>query len=892
MSEEMTQENNIPKVYDPQSFEKKWYKFWEENKLFHAEVDKSKKPYSMVIPPPNVTGQLHMGHALDNTLQDILIRFRRMQGYNAVWIPGCDHAGIATQAKVETSLREEGTNRYELGREKFLERVWDWKEQYGNRIMSQLRSLGSSCDWDRQRFTMDEGCSAAVREVFVSLYDKGLIYQGTRITNWCPNCNTAISDIEVEHENENGHLWHLRYQVEGEDRYVEIATTRPETMFGDTGVAVHPEDERYKDIVGKTLILPIVNRRIPLFADEYVDKEFGTGAVKVTPAHDPNDFEMGLRHNLEQIKVINNDGTMGEGAGKYNGMDRYECRKALVKELEELGVLVSVEEHEHAVGHCSRCHSTIEPMVSKQWFVKMESLAKPAMEAVKDGRIKFVPERFSKIYLQWLENIRDWCISRQLWWGHRIPAWYCDECGETSVSRTDLTECPHCHSKHIHQDEDVLDTWFSSGLWPFETMGWPNETEELKHFYPTATLVTGYDIIFFWVARMVMMGLEFGKDIPFHHVFIHGLVRDSQGRKMSKSLGNGIDPVEVIEKYGADTLRFMLITGNTPGNDMRFYWERVEGARNFANKIWNASRYMLMNLEGFDKSFKPSAEDYTLSDKWILSRYARTVRDVTENLDKFELGEAGRMIYEFIWNEFCDWYIELTKARLYDKENVRARNTALYVLSTVLEGTLRLLHPFMPFLTEEIWQKVPHDDALKSIMETSWPEVKAECISDEIEADMTAIMETIKTVRNMRAEVGAAPSKKSELILNFTDESLRAVFTENQSYLDKLASSDPITILPAGADKPENAMAGMVNGVEVFLPLKGLIDVDKETARLTKELEKLDKEISRLAKKLGNEGFLAKAPADVVAGEKEKLAGYEEKKKSVEGRMQDLAKLK
>ena len=846
----------------------------------------------MVIPPPNVTGQLHMGHALDNTLQDILIRFRRMQGYNAVWIPGCDHAGIATQAKVEASLREEGTNRYELGREKFLERVWDWKEQYGNRIMSQLRSLGSSCDWDRQRFTMDEGCSAAVREVFVSLYDKGLIYQGTRITNWCPNCNTAISDIEVEHENENGHLWHLRYQVEGEDRYVEIATTRPETMFGDTGVAVHPEDERYKDIVGKTLILPIVNRRIPLFADEYVDKEFGTGAVKVTPAHDPNDFEMGLRHNLEQIKVINNDGTMGEGAGKYNGMDRYECRKALVKELEELGVLVSVEEHEHAVGHCSRCHSTIEPMVSKQWFVKMESLAKPAMEAVKDGRIKFVPERFSKIYLQWLENIRDWCISRQLWWGHRIPAWYCDDCGETSVSRTDLTECPHCHSKHIHQDEDVLDTWFSSGLWPFETMGWPNETEELKHFYPTATLVTGYDIIFFWVARMVMMGLEFGKDIPFHHVFIHGLVRDSQGRKMSKSLGNGIDPVEVIEKYGADTLRFMLITGNTPGNDMRFYWERVEGARNFANKIWNASRYMLMNLEGFDKSFKPAEEDYTLSDKWILSRYARTVRDVTENLDKFELGEAGRMIYEFIWNEFCDWYIELTKARLYDKENVRARNTALYVLSTVLEGTLRLLHPFMPFLTEEIWQKVPHDDALKSIMETSWPEVQAECISDEIEADMTAIMETIKTVRNMRAEVGAAPSKKSELILNFTDESLRAVFTENQSYLDKLASSDPITILPAGADKPENAMAGMVNGVEVFLPLKGLIDVDKETARLTKELEKLDKEISRLAKKLGNEGFLAKAPADVVAGEKEKLAGYEEKKKSVEGRMQDLAKLK
>ncbi len=892
MAEEIQEQgNNIPKVYDPQSFEKKWYQYWEENKFFHAEVDKSKKPYSMVIPPPNVTGQLHMGHALDNTLQDILIRYHRMQGFNTVWVPGCDHAGIATQAKVEGALREEGTNRYELGREKFLERVWDWKEQYGNRIMYQLRTLGSSCDWDRQRFTMDEGCSKAVREVFVSLYEKGLIYQGTRITNWCPDCNTAISDIEVEHETEQGHLWHLRYQVKGTDQYVEIATTRPETMFGDTGVAVHPDDERYKDIVGKTLILPIVNREIPLFADEYVDKSFGTGAVKVTPAHDPNDFEMGQRHHLEEIKVISNTGKMMEGAGKYEGMDRYECRKALVKELEELGVLVSVEEHEHAVGHCSRCHSTIEPLVSKQWFVKMDSLAKPAIEAVKSGKIQFVPERFSKIYIQWLENIRDWCISRQLWWGHRIPAWYCDDCGQTSVSRTDLTECPHCHSKHIHQDEDVLDTWFSSGLWPFETMGWPEKTEELEHFYPTATLVTGYDIIFFWVARMVMMGLEFGKDIPFKHVFIHGLVRDSQGRKMSKSLGNGIDPVEVVEKYGADTLRFMLITGNTPGNDMRFYWERVESARNFANKIWNASRYMLMNLEGFDKDFVPAEEDYTLSDRWILSRYARTVRDVTENLDKFELGEAGRMIYEFLWNEFCDWYIELTKARLYDTENVRARNTALYVLSHVLEGTLRLLHPFMPFLTEEIWQKVPHAENIKSIMISEWPQADAARISDAIEAQMTAIMESIKSIRNMRAEVGAAPSKKSEVILNFKDESLREVFTENTGYLDKLASSEPVTILPAGAAAPENAMAGVVNGVEIYLPLKGLIDVEKETARLNKELEKLEKEIKRLAGKLSNEGFLKKAPEQVVAGEKEKLAGYEEKKKSVESRIQDLAKL-
>ena len=891
MSEALEQENNIPKVYDPQSFEKKWYQFWEENKFFHAEVDKSKKPYSMVIPPPNVTGQLHMGHALDNTLQDILIRYHRMQGFNTVWMPGCDHAGIATQAKVEGALREEGLSRYDLGREKFLERVWDWKEKFGNRIMSQLRSLGSSLDWDRERFTMDEGCSKAVREVFVSLYEKGLIYQGTRITNWCPSCNTAISDIEVEHETEQGHLWHLRYQVEGTEEYVEIATTRPETMFGDTGVAVHPEDERYKHLIGKTLILPIVDRRIPLFADEYVDKEFGTGAVKVTPAHDPNDFEVGLRHNLEQVKVIGNDGHMLEGAGKYNGMDRYECRKALVKELEEKGILVSVEEHEHAVGHCSRCHSTIEPLVSKQWFVKMDTLAKPAIEAVRDGRIEFVPARFTKIYENWLENIRDWCISRQLWWGHRIPAWYCEDCGKTHVSRTDLTECPHCHSKNLHQDEDVLDTWFSSGLWPFETFGWPEETEDLKHFYPTSTLVTGYDIIFFWVARMIMMGLEFGKDIPFRHVFIHGLVRDSQGRKMSKSLGNGIDPMEVIEKYGADSLRFMLITGNTPGNDMRFYDERVESARNFANKLWNASRYMLMNLEGFDKSFKPEEADYTLADRWILSRYARTVRDVTENLDKFELGEAGRMIYEFIWNEFCDWYIELTKARLYDKENARARNTALYVLSHVLEGTLRLLHPFMPFITEEIWQKVPHSDELKSIMVAQWPEGDEAYINGDTEARMTAIMETIKTVRNMRAEVGAAPSKKSELILSVADEALRAVFTENQAYLDKLASSEPVTILPAGAGKPENAMAGVVSGVEIYLPLKGLIDVEKETARLQKEQEKLEKEIKRLNGKLSNEGFLSKAPEQVVAAEKEKLAGYQEKLKAVEGRIADLAKL-
>ncbi|WP_405757781.1 valine--tRNA ligase [Anaerovibrio slackiae] len=881
------EENNIPKVYDPKSFEKKWYGFWEENKLFHAVVDEEKQPYSIVIPPPNVTGQLHMGHALDNTLQDILIRWRRMQGYNTLWMPGCDHAGIATQAKVEGALREEGTNRYELGREKFLERVWQWKEKFGSRIMSQLRSLGSSLDWDRERFTMDEGCSRAVREVFVSLYEKGLIYQGTRITNWCPDCNTAISDIEVEHETEAGHLWHIRYQVKGEDKYVEVATTRPETMFGDTGVAVNPADERYTDLVGKTLILPVVNREIPLFADEYVDSAFGTGAVKVTPAHDPNDYEMGLRHNLEQIKVISNTGKMTEGAGKYEGMDRYECRKALVKELQEIGALVSIEDHEHAVGHCSRCHSTIEPMISTQWFVKMESLAKPAAEAVKNGDIKFVPERFTKIYCNWLDNIRDWCISRQLWWGHRIPAWYCDDCGGTIVSRTDVDVCPKCGGRHLRQDEDVLDTWFSSGLWPFETMGWPDETPELKQFYPTSTLVTGYDIIFFWVARMVMMGLEFGKDIPFKTVYIHGLVRDEQGRKMSKSLGNGIDPVEVIDQYGADTLRFMLITGNTPGNDMRFINDRVVATRNFANKLWNASRFMLMNLEGFDKGFVPEEGDYTLADKWILSRFAKTAQGVTANLEKFELGEAGRLIYEFIWNEFCDWYIELAKARLYDKENIRPRQTAQYVLGYVLERTLRLLHPFMPFITEEIWQHIPHDGI--SIMVSEWPGNDeaglAKLVNDGDEAAMTAIMESIKTIRALRLEVNAAPGKKSEVILNFTDEKLREVFAANEGYLTVLAAAEPVTMLPAGAEKPENAMTGVVNGVEIYLPLKGLIDVEKETARLNKEMATLDKEISRLEKKLGNQGFLAKAPAEVVAGEQEKLKGYQEKQNAVKERL-------
>ncbi|BEU88640.1 valine--tRNA ligase [Selenomonas sp. TAMA-11512] len=877
-------EENIPKAYDPNAFEKKWYAYWESNGFFHASADDGKTPYSIVIPPPNVTGQLHIGHALDNTLQDILIRWRRMQGYSALWMPGCDHAGIATQARVEEQLRNEGKSRYDLGREKFTERVWEWKEEYGSRIMTQLRTLGSSLDWPRERFTMDEGCSHAVREAFVSLYEDGLIYQGTRITNWCPSCNTALSDIEVEHETEAGNLWHLRYLVEGTESYVEIATTRPETMFGDTGVAVHPDDDRYKALVGKNVILPIVNKPIPVFADAYVDPAFGTGAVKVTPAHDPNDYEMGLRHDLPQVKVIENDGTMSDGIGKYSGMDRYACRKELIKDLEAAGVLIKTEEHEHAVGHCSRCRSTVEPLVSKQWFVRMEALAAPAMEAVRSGRTQFVPARFDKIYMNWLENIRDWCISRQLWWGHRIPAWHCDDCGKTTVAREDPTTCAHCGSDHIRQDEDVLDTWFSSALWPFETMGWPEQAPELEKYYPTATLVTGYDIIFFWVARMMMMGLRFGKDVPFRRVFIHGLVRDSQGRKMSKSLGNGIDPVEVIDKYGADTLRFMLVTGNTPGNDMRFYMERVESARNFANKLWNASRFMLMNLEGYDASIVPDAEDFALSDRWILSRYQKTITGVTENLEKFELGEAARAIYEFIWNEFCDWYIELVKDRLYDKSgDVRSKRTAQYVLAHVLEGTLRLLHPFMPFITEEIWQKVPHEG--ESIMIASFPVADDSLVDAASESVMTAMMEVIRAIRNMRAEVGATPGHKSPVILYIADNELRGRFVENEDYLVSLASAFPVTIAEPVSETPENATTSVAFGVEIYLPLKGLIDIDKEIARLKAELEKLRDEEKRLGGKLSNESFVAKAPAAVVEKEREKLTAAKEKAQSIEERI-------
>lgn len=885
----MTEEHNIPKVYDPASVEKKWYEFWEKNRYFHAEPEPGKKPFSIVIPPPNITGKLHMGHALDNTLQDILIRWHRMMGDNTLWMPGYDHAGLATQIKVEEVLKkEEGKTRFDLGREEFVKRVWAWKEEYGDRIINQLKCLGISCDWERKRFTMDEGCSRAVRETFVSLFEKGLIYKGTRITNWCVNCHTALSDIEVEHEDTPGHLWYVRYPVVGEeDTYLTIATTRPETIPGDTAVAVNPEDERYAKLIGKTLRLPILNREIPVIADSYVDTKFGTGAVKITPSHDPNDYEMGLRHNLPEIVVIGKDGVMTEEAGPFAGLERYECRKQIVARLKEEGYLVKIEEHSHAVGHCQRCHNIVEPLVSTQWFVKMQPLVKAAVDCVTDGRTQFVPERFTKNYTGWMENIHDWCISRQIWWGHRIPVWYCDDCGEMSASRTDLEKCPKCGSTHIHQDEDALDTWFSSALWPFSTMGWPDNTELLKQFYPTSVLVTGYDIIFFWVARMLIMGMEFMKEIPFEKVFIHGLVRDSQGRKMSKSLGNGIDPLEVIEKYGADTLRFMLITGNTPGNDMRFYWERVEGTRNFANKIWNASRFALMNMEGYDKDAELAP--YTLADKWILSRLQDTVKDVTGLLERFELGEAGRAIYDFIWSEVCDWYIEIAKPRLYNKEAAAERATAQHVLATVLVSAMKLLHPYMPFITEEIYQCLPHE--AESIMISKWPVADESLVDPEAERGMNAIMDSIKAIRNMRAEVNANPGKKIPAIM-LVSEDLREVVAHHDSYIKLLGGIDNLELRPLNGEKPENAMAAVVTGIEVYLPLAGLIDVEKETQRLSKELAAMEKDLQRAGGKLNNAGFLAKAPEDVIAKERAKYEELSGKIEAVKKRMAYLAELK
>lgn len=885
----MTEEHNIPKVYDPASVEKKWYEFWEKNRYFHAEPEPGKKPFSIVIPPPNITGKLHMGHALDNTLQDILIRWHRMMGDNTLWMPGYDHAGLATQIKVEEVLKkDEGKTRFDLGREEFVKRVWAWKEEYGDRIINQLKCLGISCDWERKRFTMDEGCSRAVRETFVSLFEKGLIYKGTRITNWCVNCHTALSDIEVEHEDTPGHLWYVRYPVVGEeDTYLTIATTRPETIPGDTAVAVNPEDERYAKLIGKTLRLPILNREIPVIADSYVDTKFGTGAVKITPSHDPNDYEMGLRHNLPEIVVIGKDGVMTEEAGPFAGLERYECRKQIVARLKEEGYLVKIEEHSHAVGHCQRCHNIVEPLVSTQWFVKMQPLVKAAVDCVTDGRTQFVPERFTKNYTGWMENIHDWCISRQIWWGHRIPVWYCDDCGKMSASRTDLEKCPKCGSTHIHQDEDALDTWFSSALWPFSTMGWPDNTGLLKQFYPTSVLVTGYDIIFFWVARMLIMGMEFMKEIPFEKVFIHGLVRDSQGRKMSKSLGNGIDPLEVIEKYGADTLRFMLITGNTPGNDMRFYWERVEGTRNFANKIWNASRFALMNMEGYDKDAELAP--YTLADKWILSRLQDTVKDVTGLLERFELGEAGRAIYDFIWSEVCDWYIEIAKPRLYNKEAAAERATAQHVLATVLVSAMKLLHPYMPFITEEIYQCLPHE--AESIMISKWPVADESLVDPEAERGMNAIMDSIKAIRNMRAEVNANPGKKIPAIM-LVSEDLREVVAHNDSYIKLLGGIDNLELRPLNGEKPENAMAAVVTGIEVYLPLAGLIDVEKETQRLSKELAAMEKDLQRAGGKLNNAGFLAKAPEDVIAKERAKYEELSGKIEAVKKRMAYLAELK
>jgi valyl-tRNA synthetase len=851
----------LPKVYDPKTVEKRIYQMWVDGGYFKGKIDPEKKPFTIVIPPPNVTGQLHLGHAFDETLQDVLIRVKRMQGYSALWVPGTDHAGIATQIKVEEELRKEGLTRYDLGREKFLERVWEWKNKYGSRIVEQLKTLGSSCDWDRERFTMDEGCSKAVREVFVSLYEKGLIYKGNRIINWCPKCTTALSDAEVEHLEQPGHFWHIRYPVKDSDEFITIATTRPETMLGDTAVAVHPDDERYKDLVGKTLILPLVNKEIPIIADEYVDKEFGTGCVKITPCHDPNDFEVGLRHDLEQVLILDQNAKIING-GKYNGMDRYEARKAIVHDLEEQGYLVKIEEHTHNVGQCYRCGTTVEPVTSPQWFVKMAPLAKEAIKVVEDGRIKFVPERFSKTYYNWMNNAHDWCISRQLWWGHQIPAWYCDDCGEVTVSREDAVKCSKCGSEHIHRDEDVLDTWFSSALWPFSTLGWPDKTPDLEYFYPTSVLVTGYDIIFFWVARMIFSGMEHMKKEPFKTVLFHGLIRDSQGRKMSKSLGNGVDPIEVINTYGADALRFNIITGNSPGNDMRYYQERCEAMRNFANKIWNASRFVMMNLT-IDKNELP--EKLELEDKWILSKFNTLAREVNENIDKFELGIAANKIYDFIWDSYCDWYIELTKNRL-NGEDEEAKISAQKVLLYVLVETLKLLHPFMPFITEEIWQALPHEG--EALMIEKYPEFTGELDYPEEEAGFELIMKAIRAVRARRAEMNVPPSKKPHLFI-VTDKA--DIFETGRSYLGRLAYAGEVTIsgdVPGNADK---MVAIVTDDAKLYMPLSELVDLEKEKERINKELKKANDELARVEGKLNNEKFTSRAPEAVVNAEREKL---------------------
>ena len=879
---------NLEKTYNPKEIEPKLYEKWCENKYFHAEVDRSKKPFTTVMPPPNITGKLHMGHAFDNTLQDILIRYKRMQGYNALWIPGTDHAAIATEVKVTEQLKAEGIDKKELGREKFLERTWQWKDEYAGTIEGQLKKLGVSCDWDRERFTMDEGCSKAVEEVFIKLYEEGYIYKGSRIVNWCPVCKTALSDAEVDHEEQAGHFWHIKYPIVGTDRFLEIATTRPETMLGDTAIAVHPDDERYKDIVGKNVLLPLVNREIPIVADYYVDKEFGTGAVKITPAHDPNDFEVGKRHNLPEINIMNDDATINELGGKYAGMERYEARKAIVSDLEEQGFLVKVEDHSHNVGTHERCGTTVEPLVKQQWFVRMEELAKPAIEAISNGDLKLIPERMNKTYMNWLSNIRDWCVSRQIWWGHRIPAYYCQECGKVVVAREMPEVCPDCGCTHFVQDEDTLDTWFSSALWPFSTLGWPEKTEDLDYFYPTDVLVTGYDIIFFWVIRMVFSGYAYTGKVPFHTVLFHGLIRDSQGRKMSKSLGNGIDPLEIIEKYGADALRITLVTGNAPGNDMRFYDERVEANRNFANKVWNASRFILMNMEGKEITV-PNESDLSAVDQWIISKMNTLTKDVTENMDKFELGIAVQKVYDFIWDEFCDWYIELAKYRIYHaEENPAAANSALYTLKTVLGDALKLLHPFMPFVTEEIYGAlVPEEE---SLMMSSWPEYKESSCYPEAENIVDHMKEIIRGVRNVRAEMNVAPSRKAKTYIVCENENLCQGFEEIKESSMPLMSANEIQIQSDKSGIAEDAVSVVVADAVVYLPMEELVDFEQELERLTKEEARLTKELARVNGMLNNEKFISKAPEAKINEERAKLEKYTQMMEQVQERLKGLRK--
>lgn len=874
----------LAKTYDPKGIEERLYQKWETNGYFRAKADKSKKPFTIVMPPPNITGQLHMGHALDNTMQDILIRYKRMQGYNALWQPGTDHAAIATEVKVIESLKEQGIDKESLGRDGFLEKCWDWKKEYGGRILRQLKKMGSSADWERERFTMDDGCSDAVLEVFIKLYEQGYIYKGSRIVNWCPVCETSISDAEVEHEEQDGFFWHINYPVVGEEgRFVEIATTRPETMFGDTAVAVNPEDERYKDIIGKTLKLPLTDREIPVIADAYVDKEFGTGCVKITPAHDPNDFEVGRRHNLAEVVVINDDATMNEKAGKFAGMDRYACRKALLKDLEEQGLLVKTEPHSHNVGTHDRCGTTVEPMIKQQWFVKMDELIKPAVEGVKNGEIRLLPKRMEKTYFNWTDNIRDWCISRQLWWGHRIPAYYCEACGEMTVAKTAPDKCGACGCTHLRQDEDTLDTWFSSALWPFSTLGWPKETEDLDYFYPNDVLVTGYDIIFFWVIRMIFSGYAQMGKAPFHTVLFHGLVRDSQGRKMSKSLGNGIDPLEVIDKYGADALRLTLVTGNAPGNDMRFYWERVEASRNFANKVWNASRFIMMNL-GDAEPAEPAREELLAEDRWILSRVNDLAKEMTENMDKFELGIAVQKVYDFIWDEFCDWYIEMTKRRTYRREeNPVSANAALWTLKEVLTQALKMLHPFMPFLTEEIFCTLHPEEA--TIMLADWPVYQKERSFAKEEAVVERCKELVRSVRNRRSEMDVPPSRKASVFLVSDKEEVRNVFASQKDMYAGLMGAGEITVQADKSGIAEDAVSIVIPDAVAYIPLSDLVDLEKEKERLQKEKERLNKELARSKGMLGNERFLSKAPEAKVQEEKEKLAKYEQMMEQVTARL-------